>query len=217
MAPKQYHAPRRDEFPDALSGGEGRESPGSRLGERERRNPKVENVDPAGAQPDDVVGKDRPQALAQPEQPEEDTVEEKLGLHPLGASAGAVGGTVAGAVIGTAAGPVGSLAGAVLGAFSFVLLAEWFQGLTKHWQLLMGGFIILLVAVLPQGIAGGFAALKRRFTARPKAPDAVPPSSGTIPPPTAPTPKAPDAKAPTTTPAAPTPPPAAPTAPATKK
>lgn len=106
MAPKQYHAPRRDEFPDALSGGEGRESPGSRLGERERRNPKVENVDPAGAQPDDVIGEDRPQALAQPEG--EETVEEKLGLHPLGASAGAVGGTLAGAAMGAAAGPVGS-------------------------------------------------------------------------------------------------------------
>lgn len=114
MAPKQYHAPRRDEFPDALSGGEGRESPGSRLGERERRNPKVENVDPAGAQPDDVIGEDRPQALAQPEG--EETVEEKLGLHPLGASAGAVGGTLAGAAMGAAAGPVGSLAGAVAGA-----------------------------------------------------------------------------------------------------
>ncbi len=73
-------------------------------------------------------------------------------------------------------GGLGSLAGAVLGAFSFVLLAEWFQGLTKHWQLLMGGFIILLVAVLPQGIAGGFASLRRRFSARPKAaePEALP-------------------------------------------
>ncbi len=77
-------------------------------------------------------------------------------------------------------GGLGSLAGAVLGAFSFVLLAEWFQGLTKHWQLLMGGFIILLVAVLPQGIAGGFASLRRRFSARPKAaePEACRPRRG---------------------------------------
>lgn len=70
-------------------------------------------------------------------------------------------------------GGLGSLAGAVIGAFSFVLLAEWFQGLTKHWQLLMGGFIILLVAVLPQGIAGGIAALQRRMASRKAAGDAV--------------------------------------------
>ncbi|NUO89103.1 MAG: branched-chain amino acid ABC transporter permease [Cupriavidus sp.] len=49
-------------------------------------------------------------------------------------------------------GGVGSLAGAVLGAFSFVLLAEWFSTLTKHWQLLMGGFIIVAVALLPRGL-----------------------------------------------------------------
>ena len=54
-------------------------------------------------------------------------------------------------------GGIGSLAGAVLGAFSFVLLAEGFQSLTKHWQLLMGGFIILAVAFLPQGLAGAGA------------------------------------------------------------
>lgn len=49
-------------------------------------------------------------------------------------------------------GGAGSLAGAVLGAFSFVLLAEWFSTLTKHWQLLMGGFVILAVALLPHGL-----------------------------------------------------------------
>lgn len=63
-------------------------------------------------------------------------------------------------------GGLGSLAGAVIGAFSFVLLAEWFQDMTKHWQLLMGSFIILLVAVLPQGIAGGIEALRQRLTTR---------------------------------------------------
>jgi hypothetical protein len=47
---------------------------------------------------------------------EGDTLEQKLGTHPIGASAGAVGGIVAGAAIGAAAGPVGSLVGAVAGA-----------------------------------------------------------------------------------------------------
>jgi branched-chain amino acid transport system permease protein len=63
-------------------------------------------------------------------------------------------------------GGLGSLTGAVIGAMSFVLLTEWFQSLTKHWQLLLGGFIIMLVAVLPQGLAGGIASLQRRWRDR---------------------------------------------------
>ncbi|RZT42343.1 branched-chain amino acid ABC transporter permease [Cupriavidus agavae] len=59
-------------------------------------------------------------------------------------------------------GGVGSLAGAVLGAFSFVLLAEWFGALTKHWQLLMGGFIIAAVALLPRGLVSVPAVLRHR-------------------------------------------------------
>jgi len=58
-------------------------------------------------------------------------------------------------------GGLGSLAGAMAGAVSFVLLSEWFQSLTKHWQLLMGGFIIGSVALLPHGLVGGFRALRR--------------------------------------------------------
>ena len=65
-------------------------------------------------------------------------------------------------------GGLGSLAGAVVGAFAFVLLAEWFQDLTKHWQLLMGGFIILAVAWMPQGLAGGFSRLRLPQRGRPR-------------------------------------------------
>ena len=63
-------------------------------------------------------------------------------------------------------GGVGSLAGAVLGAFSFVLLAEWFGTLTKHWQLLMGGFIIVAVALLPRGLVSVPAVLRQRSPRR---------------------------------------------------
>jgi len=63
-------------------------------------------------------------------------------------------------------GGVGSLAGAVLGAFSFVLLAEWFGALTKHWQLLMGGFIIVAVALLPRGLVSVPAVLRHRSPRR---------------------------------------------------
>jgi len=56
-------------------------------------------------------------------------------------------------------GGIGSLYGAVIGAFSFVALAEIFQALTKHWQLLLGGAIIVLVIFLP----GGIASVAQRF------------------------------------------------------
>jgi branched-chain amino acid transport system permease protein len=51
-------------------------------------------------------------------------------------------------------GGMGTLFGAVIGTFSYVLLQEWFSTLTKHWPLLMGGFIIVTVLLFPQGLAG---------------------------------------------------------------
>jgi branched-chain amino acid transport system permease protein len=59
-------------------------------------------------------------------------------------------------------GGMGTLNGAVLGAFSMMLLELGFQGLPavggvdigKHWQLLMGGFIVLVVLLLPHGLLG---------------------------------------------------------------
>ena len=64
-------------------------------------------------------------------------------------------------------GGMGTLFGAVIGAFSYVLLQEWFSNLTKHWQLLMGSFIVLAVLVLPRGLAGlgQSIALRRRSSA----------------------------------------------------
>ena len=64
-------------------------------------------------------------------------------------------------------GGMGTLFGAVIGTFSYVLLQEWFSTLTRHWQLLMGGFIILAVLVFPRGIAG----LRQNLSARRSAHD----------------------------------------------
>jgi branched-chain amino acid transport system permease protein len=58
-------------------------------------------------------------------------------------------------------GGLGTLVGAVLGTFSYALLQEWFSGLTKHWQLLMGAFIIGAVLLFPGGLAGVPAAFTR--------------------------------------------------------
>ena len=56
-------------------------------------------------------------------------------------------------------GGLGSLYGAVVGAFAFVALQELFSSVTTHWQLLLGGSIILLVIFLP----GGLASVMNRF------------------------------------------------------
>jgi branched-chain amino acid transport system permease protein len=56
-------------------------------------------------------------------------------------------------------GGMGSLNGAAIGAFAFVVLQELFSSLTKHWQFLMGGVIVLVVLLLP----GGLASLPRRL------------------------------------------------------
>jgi branched-chain amino acid transport system permease protein len=59
-------------------------------------------------------------------------------------------------------GGMGTVVGAVIGAFSYVLLQEWFSGITKHWQLLMGAFIVVAVLVFPKGIAGVVSRIERR-------------------------------------------------------
>ncbi len=59
-------------------------------------------------------------------------------------------------------GGMGTLTGAIVGAFSMMLLELGLQGLpelggldlAKHWQLLMGGFIVLAVLLLPHGLLG---------------------------------------------------------------
>ena len=59
-------------------------------------------------------------------------------------------------------GGMGTLSGAALGAFAMILLELGFQGLPvvggmdigKHWQLLMGGFIVGAVLLLPHGLLG---------------------------------------------------------------
>jgi branched-chain amino acid transport system permease protein len=57
-------------------------------------------------------------------------------------------------------GGMGTLSGPMIGAFAFVLLEELFKDDTvfgafaKHWQLMMGGLIVLVACFLPNGIAG---------------------------------------------------------------
>lgn len=59
-------------------------------------------------------------------------------------------------------GGMGNFAGAIVGAFAFEYVMHVFKDMTKHWQLLMGGFIVLVVIVAPRGLLG----LVERFTRR---------------------------------------------------
>ncbi len=63
-------------------------------------------------------------------------------------------------------GGMGNFAGAIVGAFAFEYLLHLFKDLTKHWQLLMGGFIVLLVVFAPKGLLGLGQTLNNRFVSK---------------------------------------------------
>ncbi len=73
-------------------------------------------------------------------------------------------------------GGMGNFAGAIVGAFAFEYLLHVFKDLTKHWQLLMGAFIVLVVFVAPRGLIGLGQRLleRRRRGAQPPAAESVP-------------------------------------------
>ena len=70
-------------------------------------------------------------------------------------------------------GGMGRLHGAVLGAFSYVLLQEVFSApallgaYAKHWQLVIGSLIVMIVLVFPHGIGGFLDIALRRISYRP--------------------------------------------------
>jgi branched-chain amino acid transport system permease protein len=72
-------------------------------------------------------------------------------------------------------GGIGHLRGALIGAFAYVLLQEffkndaWFGEFARHWQLGMGGLIILSVALFPRGLIGLADLVRRRPGATPPA------------------------------------------------
>jgi branched-chain amino acid transport system permease protein len=56
----------------------------------------------------------------------------------------------------------------VVGAFAFVALQEVFSSLTRHWQLLLGTAIILLVLFLPGGLASVATRFRRLLIGEPR-------------------------------------------------
>jgi branched-chain amino acid transport system permease protein len=63
-------------------------------------------------------------------------------------------------------GGMGNFAGAIVGAFAFEYVMHLFKDFTKHWQLLMGSFIVLVVVFAPRGLMG----LAERLFKKRKAP-----------------------------------------------
>ncbi len=58
-------------------------------------------------------------------------------------------------------GGMGTLYGPILGAFVMLLMEDYFATLTERWLLIMGVFVILVVMLLPDGIAGALRRLGR--------------------------------------------------------
>jgi branched-chain amino acid transport system permease protein len=56
------------------------------------------------------------------------------------------------------------LAGPVVGAVSFTWLQDVMARNTEYWRAVLGGVMLLLVLVFPEGIAGGVQKLARRLT-----------------------------------------------------
>ena len=61
------------------------------------------------------------------------------------------------------------MAGPVVGAAAFTWLQDTLIRATDYWRALLGGVVLLLVIVFPQGIAGGLIALAGRWRTAPKA------------------------------------------------
>ncbi len=58
-------------------------------------------------------------------------------------------------------GGTGTLYGSVIGAFALGILQDQLQDFSEHWMLFLGIFIIVIVLILPHGIAGAIKRLTR--------------------------------------------------------
>jgi branched-chain amino acid transport system permease protein len=60
-------------------------------------------------------------------------------------------------------GGMGRLYGAIIGAVAFILIEEWLSGVTEHWKILFGPFLVLVVLFARGGLIGLFSQLAGVF------------------------------------------------------
>lgn len=58
-------------------------------------------------------------------------------------------------------GGLGTLHGAIIGAAAFILLEEWLSGLTEHWKMIFGPFLVIVVLFARGGLMGALSKVRR--------------------------------------------------------
>ena len=53
-------------------------------------------------------------------------------------------------------GGIGRLHGAIIGALAFLLIEEWLSGVTEHWKMIFGPFLVLVVLFARGGLIGAW-------------------------------------------------------------
>ncbi|HUI97500.1 MAG TPA: branched-chain amino acid ABC transporter permease [Xanthobacteraceae bacterium] len=60
-------------------------------------------------------------------------------------------------------GGLGRLHGAIIGAIAFILMEEWLSGVTEHWKMIFGPFLVAVVLFARGGLIGAWTALAARL------------------------------------------------------
>ncbi len=60
-------------------------------------------------------------------------------------------------------GGIGRLNGAIIGALVFLLIEEWLSGMTEHWKMLFGPFLVLVVLFARGGLIGAWNEIAARL------------------------------------------------------
>jgi branched-chain amino acid transport system permease protein len=64
-------------------------------------------------------------------------------------------------------GGIGRLHGAIIGALVFLLIEEWLSGLTEHWKMIFGPFLVLVVLFARGGLIGAWNEIFARLRQKP--------------------------------------------------
>jgi branched-chain amino acid transport system permease protein len=60
-------------------------------------------------------------------------------------------------------GGIGRLHGAIIGAIAFLLIEEWLSGMTEHWKMIFGPFLVLVVVFARGGLIGAWNEIAARL------------------------------------------------------